>query len=265
MVKKFKVLGIIPARMASSRFPSKPLVKIYNIPMIGHCYLRSKLSKLLTDCYVATPDLEIKNYIKSINGKYVMTSHKHKMCHDRVVEAVKKIEKNKKIKYDIIVNIQGDLPMVFPDMIDQVITPLIKSRLVKTTTMKDQIFDKKDFFDPNRVKVITDINNDLIIVSREPIPSSKKFNKSFKKYKHVALRAYKRKFFKQISNLKMTPTEKIEAIDELRLIENGIKIRTVFTKKITETVDTIQDLKKVIGMMKHDKLRKKYANTNLAK
>ena len=89
MVKKFKVLGIIPARMASSRFPSKPLAKIYNIPMIGHCYLRSKLSKILTDCYVATPDLEIKNYIKSINGKYVMTSHKHKMCHDRVVEAVK--------------------------------------------------------------------------------------------------------------------------------------------------------------------------------
>ena len=155
--------------------------------------------------------------------------------------------------------------MVFPDMIDQVVKPLIKSKLVETTTMKDQIFDKKDFFDPNRVKVITDVNNDLIIVSREPIPSPKKFRKSFKKYKHVALRAYKRKVFKKISNLKMTPIEKIEAIDELRLLENGIKIKTVLTKKITETVDTIQDLKKVISMMKNDKLRKKYANSSLAK
>jgi len=264
MKKKIKVLVIIPARMASSRLPGKPLAKIYGIPMIGHCYLRSKQSTLLTDCYVATPDLEIKNYLKSINGHFVMTSHKHKMCHDRVVEAVKKIEKNKKIKYDIIVNIQGDLPMVFPDMIDQVVLPLIKSKDVKTTTMKDQIFNNKDFFDHNRVKVITDIHNNLILTSREPIPSIKKYNKKFKKYKHVALRAYKRKTFSEISRLKMTPIEKIEAIDELRLIENGIKIKTVLTKKITETVDTIQDLKKVIRMMRDDKLRKKYFSTHLS-
>ena len=258
MNKKIKVLGIIPARMASSRFPGKPLAKIFGIPMVGHCYLRTKLSKLLTDCYVATPDLEIKNYLKSINGNCEMTSHKHNMCHDRVVEAVKKIEKNKNIKYDIIVNIQGDLPMVFPDMIDQVIKPLLKSKLIQTTTMKDEIKDNKDFIDPNRVKVITDINDNLIVASREPIPSAKKFNKKYKKYKHVALRAYKKEIFKKISNLKKNPIEKIEAIDELRLIENDINIKTLFTKRITETVDTPNDLKKVIKMMKFDKLRQKY-------
>ena len=126
------------------------------------------------------------------------------------------------------------------------------------------MFNNKDFFDHNRVKVITDIYNNLILTSREPIPSIKKYNKKFKKYKHVALRAYKRKTFSEISRLKMTPIEKIEAIDELRLIENGIKIKTVLTKKITETVDTIQDLKKVIRMMRDDKLRKKYFSTHLS-
>ena len=92
-----KIIAIIPARMASSRFPGKPMKKIHSIPMIGHCYIRTSMSKLLTDCYVATPDQSIKNYISSIDGNSVMTSHKHKMCHDRVVEAVKKIEKSKKL------------------------------------------------------------------------------------------------------------------------------------------------------------------------
>ena len=91
-----KILAIIPARMASSRFPGKPMAKIHGIPMIGHCYLRSLLSNKLDDCYVATPDEEIDRYIKSLNGDSILTSHKHKMCNDRVIEAVKKIERIKK-------------------------------------------------------------------------------------------------------------------------------------------------------------------------
>jgi len=253
-----KIIAIIPARMASSRFPGKPMKLIHKIPMIGHCFIRTSKSKLLTDCYVATPDNSIHNYIKSIGGYSIITSHKHKMCHDRVVEAVKKIEKFKKIKYDIILNVQGDLPMVFPDMVDKLIQPLIKSKTVQTTTMVDQILEKKDFFDSNRVKVVIDKNKDLIFVSREPIPSIKKTKSQFKKYKHVAIRAYRRTFFNIISKLKMTPIEKIEAIDELRILENGFKIRTVFTNRITETVDTQKDLNKVIQMMSKDSLLKKY-------
>ena len=87
-----KIIAIVPARMASSRFPGKPMKPIHGIPMIGHCYIRTSMSKLLTDCYVATPDRSIDDYIKSIGGDSVMTSHKHKMCHDRVVEAVLKLE-----------------------------------------------------------------------------------------------------------------------------------------------------------------------------
>tara|TARA_B100000959_G_scaffold286092_1_gene363243 strand:+ start:1013 stop:1789 length:777 start_codon:yes stop_codon:yes gene_type:complete len=253
-----KIIAIIPARMASSRFPGKPLKKIHNIPMIGHCFIRSSMSKLITDCYVATPDKSIHEYIHSIGGKSVMTSHKHKMCHDRVVEAVRKLEKKNNVKYEIILNIQGDLPMVYPDMVDKLIKPLISNKNIQTTTMADEITNNKDFLDPNRVKIVIDKNNDLLFVSREPIPSTKKSKNNFKKFKHVAIRAYKRNFFEKISKLKLTPIEKIEAIDELRVLENGFKIRTVFTKKVTETVDTQRDLNKVVKMMLKDKLLKKY-------
>ena len=253
-----KIIAIIPARMASSRFPGKPMKKIHAIPMIGHCFIRTSMSKLLTDCYVATPDKAIKNYITSIDGNSVITSHKHEMCHDRVVEAVKKIEKSKKIKYDIILNVQGDLPMVFPEMVDALIKPLLKNKKIETTTMIDPILEEKDFFDANRVKTVIDKNNDLIFVSREPIPSIKKTKKNFQKFKHVAIRAYKRNFFKKISKLKLTPIERIEGIDELRILEHGFKIRTVFTRKITETVDTKKDLNKVTKMMAKDNLLKKY-------
>lgn len=255
-----KILAIIPARMASSRFPGKPMVKIHGIPMIGHCYLRSLLSNKLDDCYVATPDKEIDNYIKSLNGNSILTSHKHKMCNDRVIEAVEKIEKIKKIKYDIIVNIQGDLPMVFPDMIDNLVRPLIINTNIRSSTMADEVKNLKDFIDPNRVKVLFDLNSNAILLTREPIPSRFKYNKNYKKYKHVAIRAYKRDVFIKLKKLKMTPHENIEGIDDLRLIENDIKIKIVLTKRITETVDTKRDLAKVIKMMKKDKLINKYNN-----
>ena len=253
-----KILAIIPARMASSRFPGKPMAKIYGIPMIGHCYLRSILSKKITDCYVATPDLEIHNYIKSLNGNSVITSHKHKMCNDRVIEAVEKIERKKNLKYDIIINIQGDLPMVYPDMIDNLVAPLIKNKNIFSSTMADEVLSLKDFLDPNRVKVIFDKYKNAILLTREPVPSRFKYKKKYKKYKHVAIRAYKRKIFNDLKKLSITPYENIEGIDDLRLIENDIKINVVLTKRITETVDTKEDLVKVIKMMKKDLLMKKY-------
>ena len=256
--KNRKILIIIPARLASSRFPNKPMKKIYGIPMIGHCYIRSIKSKLSSDCFVATPDLEIFNYIKLIGGQAVMTSHKHIMCNDRVVEATYQIEKTKNVKYDIIVNVQGDLPMIFPDMIDKLIMPLINNKKNMTTTMVEEIKNISEFYDRNRVKVIFDLNDNAILLTREPVPSNFKYKDSYKKFKHVAIRAYKRDIFKKISKLKITPIEKIEGIDDLRLIENNIDIKVVKTSKITETVDNKEDLRKVISMMKDDKLLKSY-------
>ena len=108
------------------------------------------------------------------------------------------------------------------------------------------------------MKVVFDLNNNAVLLTREPVPSRYKFNGDYKKYKHVAIRAYKRNLFSKIKNLSMSPMEEIEGIDDLRLIENGIKIRVVLTEKITETVDTQDDLNKVIEMMNTDELMKKY-------
>ena len=257
-----KILGIIPARMASSRFPGKPMKKIHGMPMIGHCYKRSIMSKSLSNCYVATPDKEIFNYINSINGKAIMTAHRHEMCNERVFEAVDKIEKQIKKKFDVIVNIQGDLPMIHPSMVDKLIEPLKKNKNVTNTTMVDDILLEKDFFDKNRIKVIMDKNNDAILLTREPVPSIFKYKNKFNKYKHVAIRAYRRNIYNKIKKLKITPIERIEGIDDLRLIENGIRIRITYTKKITETVDTPNDLKKVIKMMGSDKLMNRYLFKN---
>ena len=253
-----KIICIIPARMASSRFPGKPLAKIHGIPMIGHCYKRTNMSELLTECYVATPDNEIFDYIESIGGKAVMTSHSHEMCNDRVAEAVNIIESEKKASFDIVVNVQGDLPMIFPEMVDELIKPIINDEDVRTTTMVDEVKTLDDFLDPNRVKVVLDLNSNVMLVTREPIPSRHKYKDDYIKYKHVAIRAYDRSLFSLIEKLPMSPMEMIEGIDDLRLIENGIKIRVVFTEQITETVDTQDDLNKVIDMMKNDELMNHY-------
>ena len=253
-----KIIGIIPARMASSRFPGKPLAKIYGMPMIGHCYKRTNMSSLLNECCVATPDQEIFDYVESISGKAVMTSHDHEMCNDRVVEAVRIIENEKQMNFDIVVNVQGDLPMIFPEMVDELIKPIINDENVRTTTMVDEVKTLDDFLDPNRVKVVLDLNSNAMLVTREPVPSRHKYKDEYTKYKHVAIRAYDRSLFSIIEKLPMSPMEKIEGIDDLRLIENGIKIRVVFTEQITETVDTQDDLRKVIDMMKTDELMKKY-------
>lgn len=254
-----KIICIIPARMASSRFPGKPLAKIHGIPMIGHCYKRTNMSELLSECYVATPDNEIFDYIESIGGNAVMTSHSHEMCNDRVAEAVSIIETEKKTSFDIVVNVQGDLPMVFPDMVDSLIKPIIDNKNVVTTTMMDSVTTLEEFIDPNRVKVLCDLFNNAILLTREPVPSRHKTNAEYNKYKHVAIRAYKRAVFSEISNLPMSPAERIEGIDDLRLIENNIKIRVVETKRITETVDNQNDLDRVIEMMENDTLMKEYS------
>jgi|TARA_Y100000294_G_scaffold28964_1_gene24394 3-deoxy-manno-octulosonate cytidylyltransferase (CMP-KDO synthetase) len=252
------IVGIIPARMASSRFPGKPMADIHGMPMIGHCYLRSRMSKTLSDCWVATPDLEIFEYIESIGGKPLITSHNHEMCNDRVVEAVKKIKKSSGKKIDIVVNIQGDLPMVFPDMIDDTVKPLTDDSRIKCSTMMDKIESIEDFLDPNRVKVVIDLNQNAILLTREPVPSGHKFKEYYPKYKHVAIRAYATDLFSGLARMDMSPIEKIEGIDDLRLIENDIKIKVVLTERVTETVDTPQDLEKVIEMMQNDELMKDY-------
>ncbi|MFX0137644.1 MAG: cytidylyltransferase domain-containing protein, partial [Candidatus Hodarchaeota archaeon] len=159
--------------MASSRFPNKPMQKICGIPMIGHCYLRSRLSNFLTDVYVATCDKEIYNYIESIGGKAIMTSDTHERASDRTSEALLKIEDMTKQKIDIVVMIQGDEPMLTPKMIEDAVTPLIENKEIKITNLMGELKSIEEHEDPNEVKVVVDNKSFALYFSRDPIPSRK--------------------------------------------------------------------------------------------
>jgi len=252
-----KIIGIIPARMKSSRLPGKSMIKIQNIPMIGHVYFRSKLSNLLDDVYVATCDSKIKNYIESINGNVIMTSKLHKRAVDRTEEALRKIEKLKKKKIDLIVMIQGDEPCVRPEMISKVISVFKKNKKIQISNLYTVLKSNRQIKDPNRVKVVVDKESNAIYFSREKISTGKKKGKKFF-FKQGNIFCFTRKALKNFVKLKPTMLENTESIDMNRLIENRQKIKMVKTKFNTINVDNNFDLKEAKKAMKKDKHIKFY-------
>lgn len=248
-----KVIGIIPARMASSRFPGKPLKKICNICMIGHVYYRSKMSIQLDELYVATCDKEIKEYIESIGGKAIMTSDSHERASDRSAEALEYIEKQRGEKVDIVVMIQGDEPMLTPEMIDDAVIPLIEDEEIYVSNLMSEIEDIKEFQDSNNVKVVVDRQNFALYFSREPIPSMKKYSENVKMLKQVCIIPFKRDFLLEYLKLEPTPLEIFESVDMNRILEHGMKVKMIPSKGETYAVDTEQDLARVEKLMQEDK------------
>ena len=244
--------------MESSRFPGKPLEKICGIPMIGHVLMRSKFSEIFSDVYVATCNNEIFDYIYSINGKAIMTSRSHKRASDRTAEALKFIENDLGEKVDIVVMIQGDEPLIYPKMINLGVEPIINDSKIKITNLMSLIKNKSDWEDPNEVKVVVNNNNFALYFSREPIPSSKKYNSSINYFKQVCIISFKRDYLLEYCNLSPTPLEMIESVDMNRCLEYGTNIKMVETNFSTFSVDTKKDLDKVKILMKKDKLFKKY-------
>ena len=238
-----KIIGIIPARMSSSRFPGKPLALIKNKPMLQWVIDGVKNSKLLDELIVATCDKEILEFCNKINCPAVLTKNSHERASDRTQEAVEHIEKYKKTKFDIVVMIQGDEPMINEKMIDKSIKPLIEAEYKISNLM--QIMDKDSWLDPGEVKVVVNTKSEAVYFSREPIPSNKKYNDSFDVYKQVCIIPFKRSLLDEYSQMKPTNLEIIESVDMLRLVENNIPIKMVLTNDITFSVDTKEDLKKV--------------------
>ena len=249
-----KIIGIIPARLASSRLPQKPMADILGMPMIGHVYLRSKLSNMLNEVYVATCDQVIVDYIESIGGKAVMTSDTHVRASDRTAEALLKIEKETGKKVDIVVMIQGDEPMVTPDMISASVEPLLNDESINITNLMASMSSKEEHEDPAEVKVVVDKNNFAMYFSREPIPSRKKGVEAVPMLKQVCIIPFRRDFLLEYNQMEQTPLEIIESVDMNRLLENGIPIKMVMRKEDTYSVDTKADLENVDARMKNDPL-----------
>jgi len=241
------ILALIPARMGSSRFPGKPLEKILGKPMIGHVYERVSKCDLLIKTVVATCDKEILEYIESIGGEAVMTGSHHERASDRCAEALIYLEKKDKIKYDIIVMVQGDEPMTHPNMIIEAVSPMLDDPEILVTNLLSNIESIEEFEDRNCIKVVCDLNSDALCFSREPIPTRKYGKVEMKK--QVCIIPFRREFLLRYISLEPTPVEIAESIDMMRVLENGYKVRMIPTLYNTYAVDTVEDLKKVEELM----------------
>lgn len=253
-----KIIGVIPARMGSSRFPGKPLAKILGIPMVEHVLKRSLKSRSLDDVYVATCDEEIREAVESAGGKVVMTQKSHERASDRVAEAVMKLEKETGEEIEIVVMIQGDEPMVYPEMIDDALSPMLAAPEIKITNLMAPLRTREEHEDPNEVKVVVDQEDFALYFSREPIPSWKKGAAEVPMLKQVCIIPFQRDFLIKFNELPQTPLEMVESVDMLRLLEHGYKVKMVLSKHETYSVDTLEDLKKVEGLMRNDPLVKTY-------
>jgi len=256
------ILGIIPARMASTRFPGKPLAKILGKAMIYHVYFRSKMTKTLKEVYLATCDKEIENYCLENNINVVMTEDTHQRASDRTAEAMLKIEKQTGERIDIVMMIQGDEPMVTPEMIDLAVQPLRKDSSILVANLMHKLNSGEGQKNPNTIKVVVDKNNYALYFSRQPIPSGEKVKGDVPRHNQVAIIPFRRDFLITFNKLTPTPLEIIESIDMLRILEHGYKIKMVMSEFDTHTVDTPEDLKLVDVLMKNDPLVPQYGRDN---
>ena len=238
-----KIIAIIPARMGSSRFYGKPLKLINKIPMIQRVYENVKKCSYIDDVYVATCDQEIKEFIEKIKGNVTMTKKTHTRASDRCAEALKKIESIKKNKYDIVLMVQGDEPMILPQMLNKICKFMLKNKDSLVSNLITKIDSKLEFNDPNSIKLVKSKENKAIYFSRKAIPFQKNTLKNV--YKQVCAIPFKRNFLLKYLKLKSTPLEKLESIDMLRVIEYGYAVNLIEVSGKIQSVDTPKDLKRV--------------------
>jgi len=239
-----RIIGVIPARYGSTRFPGKALAEIKGKPMIQHVWESSSKSKLINELYIATDDKRIFDAVGKFWGKAVMTSSKHKSGSDRIGEVVKNI------KCDIVVNIQGDEPFINPLNIDKAIKPLMTDRNIQVSTLSTKIKNNEEIDNPNVVKVVSDKNGFALYFSRHAIPFNRENTKGVSYYKHIGLYVYRKDFLMKFVKMKPSKLELAEKLEQLRILENGERIKVVVTNIESITVDTKEDLKKIKNLKK---------------
>ncbi len=240
-----KILGVIPARYASTRFEGKPLKDINGHTMIEWVYKRAEnadIDKLV----VATDDERIFNNVKNFGGNAVMTSKEHENGTSRIIEVINTPEYN---DFDFIINIQGDEPLIDIKSINLLADNYRKEKS-EIVTLKKEFNKNENIENPNIVKVITDFNDNAVYFSRSVIPYERNSVENFKYYKHIGIYGYTSKFLNELKNLKEGILEKIESLEQLRFIENGYKIKVLETVSEVIGVDTEEDLKEVIKYIK---------------
>lgn len=245
------VIIIIPARFASTRFPGKVIALLKNKPIIQHVYEKAKASNLIEDVFIATDDERVFQCVNNFGGKALMTSKNHPSGTDRIAEAVDILIKyGYNLKNDsIVINLQGDEPLIKPQMIDQLVS-LMKDNIDSNQfigTLVKKIDNESEFTNPNIVKVVFDSNKYALYFSRCPIPFDReKYLKGSSTnhfmYKHIGIYGYTVETLKKFVSLPQSRLEKIEALEQLRALENGIKIKIAITEYDSFGIDTPEDL-----------------------
>lgn len=237
------ILGIIPARYSSSRFPGKPLAEIAGRPMIEHTYKSASTSRLLDDIVIATDDERILNVCHNFGAKAIITPKDIATGSDRIAYAATKFP-----RADVLVNIQGDEPFIPGQMIDAAIEPLAFDKTVKVSTLAKRITSVEELKSPAVVKVVFDYQNNALYFSRSPIPYVRDARllqerlKLAEIYKHIGLYVYRRESLFKFTSLGETDLEKAEKLEQLRMLENSMKIKIVVTEMESLSVDTAEDL-----------------------
>jgi len=253
MRKNVKISAVIPARYGSSRFEGKPLAPILGKPMIQYVYEGVCQSKLIDEVLIATDDQRIMEVVRSFGGKALLTSPDHPTGTDRVAEVARNL------RAEIIVNVQGDEPLIKGRVIDQAIRPLLKDKNLLLSTLMNRIEEVKDWLNPNIVKVVVSRQNEALYFSRSPIPLPRDLNVERllsspskgkdllpkKVFKHIGVYVFRRNFLLRFSKMKPTPLEKLEKLEQLRALENGVRIKVVPVQYEPICVDIPEDIQKV--------------------
>lgn len=249
------VVGVIPARYASVRFPGKVLAKLWGKPIIQHVYERAKQAKTLSDVIVATDDERVKAVVEGFGGKCVMTSPEHPSGTDRVAEVARQL------KCEVIINIQGDEPLISPEAIDAAIQPFLSDPSLKMSTLATPIVDEGEYLNPNVVKVVVDRDGFALYFSRSPLPFFRPKGKmaetpqfvlpkeaQIRPLRHIGLYAFRREFLLQFAQWSPTKLELSEGLEQLRALEHGVKVKVVITPYRSVGVDTPEDLERLERM-----------------
>ena len=244
-----KIIGVIPARFASTRFPEKALADIAGKSMIERVYLQTKKAKSLSKVIVATDHQKIENHVRAFGGDVVMTSESHVSGTDRCFEVLSK----QKESFDYVINIQGDEPFIAPEQIDLLASLL--DGMTQLATLVKVIENTEDLLSPNVVKAVVSERKEALYFSRSAVPHMRNIpqNEWITKhsfYKHIGMYAYRTDVLEQVSKLKPSELEKAESLEQLRWLENGFKIKTAETKLETIGIDTPEDLQKALVYLK---------------
>ncbi|MBT6718096.1 MAG: 3-deoxy-manno-octulosonate cytidylyltransferase [Nitrospina sp.] len=252
-----KAIGIIPARLGATRYPNKPMALIHGMPMVEHCYHRTRLTPGIGATYVATCDKEIADYVSSIGGLAVMTSTSHTRATMRTAEAMEKIEAESGEQVDVVVMVQGDEPLISTEAIAETLGHF-SNPTVEIVNIMSRLNTYEQFIDKNNVKVVVNHNNDALYFSREPIPSPWQGMEDIPMYMQTGIIAFRRNALQRFNQMEETRLEQIESVDMNRVLETGGQVRMVLTESVTIGVDTPQELKDAEKLMNDDPTLARY-------